>query len=131
MDHAKYASKRLLTRSKLDKEIEDMLYQKFKETNWWARNTYVPFLLVGLCGVAFLWWAMNADLNQIALSGQQDLVQALPLLVFAGAAILMMLLAIPKYFFHDRPWKKYSDERSLADNDRWSSNCGNMLKIYD
>lgn len=110
------------TNANPEEEMRKTLYSKFKETNWWARHPRV-----------WQWASAAYWLMVIVLAVNMKNGLFLPGVVAASALGFMpflVLLAIIRYFVHDRPRKKFNEEWSIS-RENWSTNVGGILKIYD
>jgi hypothetical protein len=108
-----------------EKEARKTLYEHFKETNWWARQSlFFPALVVGLWGVCFMAYSTGVDLET------RDQVRGVISLFVLSLFLVCIGLCIVKYYAHDRPWRKFRAEWTIP-KDSWTTDVGGILKIYD
>lgn len=86
---------------------KDQLRRQFEQQNWWARHPLIWLELaiaVTVASAAVLWWKWD-----ILVQNTQTPEQAQATLVFlAGYALAWIAtIAIAKYFFQERPWRKF------------------------
>ena len=98
----------ILTKSKLNQEVENLLYVKFAETNFWKKAKFFPYLFVTLCAVGFLSWLFGVDIRTT-----KQMVAGGILFTFTCAVAIFIVLVI-KEMAHDLPWKKYKEEHGVC-----------------
>jgi hypothetical protein len=104
---------------------EEILYEEFKQTNWWSRNTLLPVLIAALWGVGWVVFLLKLEVESFSTSQARGLLG-----MFAFSILVLMLgLVTLKHFSHDRPWEKC--RKWLEEKDGWSTDVGGILKIYD
>lgn len=108
---------------------EDKLYATFKQTNWGAKNSNLWVYVCALYMTCVLTWMLTPSFD-ITVQAMGNDARAIPLMVFIVFAVILFVLALIRYFTHDRPWNAYQ-KKMTPPEDNWTSNCGGILKIYD
>lgn len=110
--------------------MDDRLYASFRNVNWWARHNnllfLIPMIVVSLPLLYLHWFIDEASLSP---HEHFELLKLLIVVAFGIFLASLVVMVAIKHFFHDRPFQKFKAD--FPEGERWTTNMGDMLKIYD